>query len=116
MLDDEEIARRYRMAPAAKQIHHAFLGGLIEHVLSVCGLAKCRPPRITPTSIYDLLLTGVMLHDIGKIYELNYERGFSLLQRRPVDRPHHDRACAWWATNCAALPDFRRCCARWWST
>ena len=36
-----------------------------------------RPPRITRTSIYDLLLTGAILHDIGKIYELNYERGFS---------------------------------------
>ena len=40
MLDDEEIARRYRRAPAAKQIHHAFLGGLIEHVLSLCALAR----------------------------------------------------------------------------
>src|ERR1035437_6745577 len=40
VLDDEDIARRYRLAPAAKQIHHAFLGGLIEHVLSVCGMAK----------------------------------------------------------------------------
>src|ERR1039458_971673 len=39
MLDDEDIARRYRRAPAAKQIHHAFLGGLIEHVLSEIGRA-----------------------------------------------------------------------------
>src|SRR5579872_6592948 len=36
LLDDEEIGRRYRQAPAAKQIHHAYLGGLIEHVLSLC--------------------------------------------------------------------------------
>jgi 3'-5' exoribonuclease len=40
LLDDEEIARRYRTAPAAKQIHHAYLGGLLEHVLSVCHLAR----------------------------------------------------------------------------
>ena len=40
MLDDEDIARRYRLAPAAKQIHHAYLGGLLEHVLSVCALAR----------------------------------------------------------------------------
>src|SRR2546430_1365289 len=39
LLGDEEIARRYKTAPAAKQIHHAYLGGLIEHVLSLCGLA-----------------------------------------------------------------------------
>src|SRR5262245_3791439 len=40
LLDDPEIARRYKTSPAAKQIHHAYLGGLIEHVLSLCGLAK----------------------------------------------------------------------------
>ena len=76
VLDDEEIARRYRIAPAAKQIHHAFLGGLIEHVLSVCGLAKATAAHY-PNIDCDLLITGAILHDIGKIYELNYERGFS---------------------------------------
>jgi len=76
MLDDPDIARRYRRAPAAKQIHHAFLGGLIEHVLSLCALARLTAGHY-PNVDYDLLLTGVILHDIGKIYELNYERGFS---------------------------------------
>ena len=76
MLDDPDIAWRYRRAPAAKQIHHAFLGGLIEHVLSVCALARATAPHY-PNIDADLLLTGVVLHDIGKIYELNYERGFS---------------------------------------
>lgn len=76
MLDDPDIARRYRRAPAAKQIHHAFLGGLIEHVLSLCALAKATAAHY-PIVDLDLLLTGVILHDIGKIYELNYERGFS---------------------------------------
>jgi 3'-5' exoribonuclease len=73
---DEEIARRYRIAPAAKQIHHAFLGGLLEHVLSVGGMAKAAAAHY-PNIDRDLLITGVLLHDIGKIYELNYERGFS---------------------------------------
>ncbi len=76
MLDDPEIALRFRRAPAAKQIHHAFLGGLIEHVLSLCGLARMTAAHY-PHVDYDLLLTGVVLHDIGKIYELHYERGFS---------------------------------------
>ena len=76
MLDDEDVASRYRRAPAAKQIHHAFLGGLIEHVLSVCALARLTAAHY-PTIDYDLLATGAILHDIGKIYELNYERGFS---------------------------------------
>jgi len=76
MLDDPEIARRYRRAPAAKQIHHAFLGGLIEHVLSLCALARLTAAHY-PAIDLDLLLTGIVLHDIGKIHELNYERGFS---------------------------------------
>ncbi|HTX33485.1 MAG TPA: HD domain-containing protein [Bryobacteraceae bacterium] len=76
MLADPDVAQRYRRAPAAKQIHHAFLGGLIEHVLSLCGLARLVAPHYANIDA-DLLLTGVVLHDIGKIYELNYERGFS---------------------------------------
>jgi 3'-5' exoribonuclease len=76
MLDDPDIALRYRRAPAAKHIHHAYLGGLIEHVLSLCALAKLTAGHY-PQVDYDLLLAGVVLHDIGKIYELNYERGFS---------------------------------------
>jgi 3'-5' exoribonuclease len=75
-LDDADIARRFRRAPAAKSIHHAFLGGLIEHVLSLCALARLVAPHY-PNIDADLLMAGVLLHDIGKIYELNYERGFS---------------------------------------
>ncbi len=75
MLDDEEIARRYRMAPAAKSIHHAFLGGLLEHVLSLCGLCRMTAAHY-PHIDADLMITGAVLHDIGKIYELTYDRGF----------------------------------------
>jgi 3'-5' exoribonuclease len=75
LLDDEEIAARYRRAPAAKQIHHAYLGGLLEHVLSLCRLARMVAGHY-PDIDLDLLLTGVVLHDLGKIYELSYERGF----------------------------------------
>jgi 3'-5' exoribonuclease len=76
VLDDLEIAGRYRRTPAANHIHHAFLGGLIEHVLSVCAMAGLAASHYSYID-RDLLLTGVILHDIGKIYELNYERGFS---------------------------------------
>ena len=58
-----------------KSIHHAWLGGLIEHVLSLCSLAKAVAPRYPHVDL-DLLLTGVLLHDIGKIHELTYARGF----------------------------------------
>lgn len=74
-LDDPEIARRYRAAPAAKYMHHAWIGGLLEHVvdlLEFCDLAAGHFPLIHR----DLLCTGAILHDIGKIYELSWERGF----------------------------------------
>jgi 3'-5' exoribonuclease len=76
LLDDEDVAQRYRRAPAAKSIHHAYLGGLIEHVLSLCALARLAAEHY-PHVDRDLLLTGVVLHDIGKIHELKYERGIS---------------------------------------
>jgi len=72
---DPEIARRLKVAPAAKNIHHAFLGGLLEHVLSLCSLAKLTAPHYRDIDL-DLLLTGAILHDIGKLDELTYERSF----------------------------------------
>jgi 3'-5' exoribonuclease len=74
-LDDPDIAARYKIAPAAKTIHHAFRSGLLEHVISLCGLAKLVGPHY-PCVDLNLLLTGAILHDIGKIHELTYERGF----------------------------------------
>jgi 3'-5' exoribonuclease len=75
LLDDPEIARRMRLAPAAKHIHHAYLGGLLEHVLSLCQLSKAVAAHYPGTDL-NLLLTGAVLHDLGKIYELSYDRGF----------------------------------------
>jgi 3'-5' exoribonuclease len=74
-LDDEPLARMYRMAPAAKNVHHAYLGGLIEHVLSMCNLSKQMAAHY-PFVDLDLLLTGAILHDIGKVAELTYDRSF----------------------------------------
>jgi 3'-5' exoribonuclease len=73
---DETVALAYRTAPAAKSIHHAWIGGLIEHVLSVCQLAKVTAAHY-PDVDFDLLLTGVILHDIGKIHELTFARSLS---------------------------------------
>jgi 3'-5' exoribonuclease len=70
---DEAVALAYRTAPAAKSIHHGWIGGLVEHVLSVCQLARVTADHY-PDVDFDLLLTGVILHDIGKIYELTYAR------------------------------------------
>jgi 3'-5' exoribonuclease len=72
---DEEFTERYKTAPAAKSIHHAWLGGLIEHVLSLCTLAKFTARHYQQIDL-DLLLAGIILHDVGKVDELSYERGF----------------------------------------
>lgn len=74
-MDDEKIARLYRTAPAAKTVHHAFLGGLLEHVLSVCQLCRMTASHYKDIDL-DLLLAGAILHDVGKISELTYERAF----------------------------------------
>jgi 3'-5' exoribonuclease len=73
MIADPEIARRYKRAPAAKVMHHAYLGGLLEHVISLCGMAR-RVATHYPELDIDLLLTAAILHDVGKLEELCYER------------------------------------------
>ncbi len=75
LLADSGLAKAYREAPAAKQLHHAWLGGLLEHVVSLLGLADRVAPHY-PVLHRDLLLTGVVLHDIGKVRELTWEVGF----------------------------------------
>ena len=104
LLDDEDVSRRYRQAPAAKQIHHAYLGGLIEHVLSLCALANLTAAHY-PYVDRDLLLSGVVLHDIGKIYELNYERGFSYSTEGQLIG-HINIALRMVADKLRGLPDF----------
>ena len=74
-LADEPLMQLYRTAPAAKSVHHAFLGGLLEHVLSICALSKMTAAHYPHVDL-DLLLTGAILHDIGKVAELTYERSF----------------------------------------
>ena len=75
LLADPALAEAYREAPAAKQLHHAWLGGLLEHVISLLTLADRVAPHY-PLLDRDLVLTGVILHDIGKIRELSWEIGF----------------------------------------
>src|SRR5258705_9251599 len=73
MIADPEIARCYKRAPAAKVMHHAYLGGLLEHVISLCGMSR-RVATHYPELDVDLLLTAAILHDVGKLEELCYER------------------------------------------
>jgi 3'-5' exoribonuclease len=77
---DAEIAERYRNAPAAKTLHHAYIGGLLDHVVSLCRSCDLIS-RNYPQVNRDLLLAGAFLHDIGKIQELTYNRAFSYTTR-----------------------------------
>jgi len=73
ILSDPSIATRFKKAPAAKTMHHAYLGGLLEHVVGLCGLAELVADHY-PELDLDLLLTVASLHDVGKLDELCYER------------------------------------------
>jgi len=70
-LGDPEIADGFRRAPAATGVHQPYIGGLLEHVCSMMLLADA-VCRHYPTLDRDLLLTGVLFHDLGKIRELSY--------------------------------------------
>ncbi len=95
-INDEEIRNLWKKAPAAKGMHHAYLGGLLEHSLSLSKLVlnvvkhynsensdyldKDTSEEDSPIPCRgineDLLLSGAVLHDIGKIYELSYNKSF----------------------------------------
>ncbi len=74
-LADEPIMGLYCQAPAAKGMHHVYLGGLLEHSLSLVKLVKSIVPLYGGIN-EDLLTVGALLHDVGKIYEMSFERAF----------------------------------------
>ncbi|MCP4748226.1 MAG: HD domain-containing protein [Desulfobacteraceae bacterium] len=67
---DPEFAGRFKKSPAAKKMHHAFVGGLLEHTLSMAVLANKIASHYSGVD-RDVLLTGAVLHDIGKVRELS---------------------------------------------
>jgi 3'-5' exoribonuclease len=72
---EEDFVKKFKLAPAAKAVHHVYLGGLLEHTLSVVQLILLVGPRY-PGINQDLLIAGAILHDIGKISELSFDRSF----------------------------------------
>ena len=69
-VDDTELIKNFKFHSAAKSVHHGFVGGLLEHTLGVTNLCDCFADRY-PMLNRDLLITGAMLHDIGKLKELS---------------------------------------------
>jgi 3'-5' exoribonuclease len=76
LLGDEPLMQAFRRSPAGVKHHHAHAGGLLLHVVSLLRLAD-RVAPLYPALDRDLLLVGVLVHDIGKTVELESERGFS---------------------------------------
>ena len=75
-LVDEELIRNFKLAPAGIKAHHAYQGGLLEHVVSLMDLAKVVAANYEEVDA-DLLVMGAFLHDIGKVRELIYDRGLA---------------------------------------
>jgi 3'-5' exoribonuclease len=71
--DDPALAPKIKRAPAAMTMHHAFIGGLLEHIVSLIGLGR-KLAEHYPELDADVLLAGIVLHDIGKVEELRYAR------------------------------------------
>ncbi len=75
-LDDPDVGPAFKAAPAAKRLHHAWLGGLLEHVLTLVRVCRATAPFYTDVDA-DLLVAGAILHDIGKVKELSWRNSFS---------------------------------------
>lgn len=69
-VDDKEFIREFKKHSAAKSVHHGFIGGLLQHTLSVMKLCEFYCSQY-PILNKDLLLTAALFHDVGKIYELS---------------------------------------------
>jgi len=74
-LDDPTLGPAFLEAPAAKRLHHAWIGGLLEHVLHLVRVCRATAP-FYPEVDPDLLVTGAILHDIGKVRELSWATSF----------------------------------------
>ena len=75
LLSEDGVKQQLRRCPAGKALHHAWVGGLLEHVVSLCNTVKLVCKNY-PQLNRDLLLTGAVLHDLGKLRELSFDRSF----------------------------------------
>jgi 3'-5' exoribonuclease len=104
LVEDPALAEKYKLAPAAMSYHHAFLGGLLEHVSSLLVLGD-RIADHYPWLRRDLIVAGLILHDIGKIEELNFTRGFRYSTRGQLVG-HIPIALEMVQTRIRQIPDF----------
>ena len=100
-LTDEKLVARFKTSPAAVNLHHAFLGGLLEHTLNLLELGLVVIPRYPQLSL-DLVLAGLFLHDIGKTAELDYQTSFGYTDSGQL-LGHITLAVLWIEQKCAAV-------------
>jgi 3'-5' exoribonuclease len=79
-LEDKFLMDAFKQAPAAKSMHHAYLGGLLEHTLTLLKLAELVCP-LYPKINREIVIVGLFLHDLGKTRELVYDRAFGYSDR-----------------------------------
>ncbi|MBA4120321.1 MAG: CMP-binding protein [Isosphaera sp.] len=79
-LDDQALIDALKVCPAAKQMHHAYLGGLLEHTVQLLRLADAVCP-LYPKINRDVVMVGLFLHDLGKTREIVYDRAFAYTDR-----------------------------------
>ncbi|MBI5418960.1 MAG: HD domain-containing protein [Deltaproteobacteria bacterium] len=99
-----ETARRFRQAPGGKSMHHDYIGGLLEHTVSVSILCRFLAGHYEGVN-GDLLVAGALLHDIGKIEELSYEGTFDYTDEGRL-LGHLYMGADWVARKCAEIEGF----------
>lgn len=103
-IEDAALRSAFAKAPAAKSLHHVYLGGLLEHTLSVAGMAEKACSHYAEMN-RDLVLAGVLLHDVGKTAELSYQRSFGYTDIGNLVG-HISMENAWILREAARIPGF----------
>ena len=101
---DPEFARLYKRAPAARGMHHAKIGGLLEHVSSVLKLAMLVASHYRDLNS-DLLACGVLMHDVGKLFELTADRSFDYTDEGRL-LGHISIGSEWLSRRCDEVDEF----------
>ncbi len=99
-----ETARRFRQAPGGKSMHHDYIGGLLEHTVSVAEICRYLAGHYDGVNA-DMLVAGALLHDIGKVEELSYEGAFDYTDEGRL-LGHLYMGAEWVAAECAKIAGF----------
>jgi 3'-5' exoribonuclease len=103
---ETETARRFRQAPGGKSMHHDYIGGLLEHTVSVAGICRFLSGHYEGVDA-DMLVAGALLHDIGKVGELSYDGAFDYTDEGRL-LGHLYMGTEWVTAECARIDGFPR--------